>query len=158
MKPLTLRAHIRPLPEYLPRTKALEQTIMVGVGYDGAWYRSQKEHWLGWLNEYDGPGAYDRSDRVKRNAETIYNRIQCAPMLFWLAEALAMDNAKLEAAFATVTRIDFKGARQCAGLREHITWLDIEAGLDGFNYNLFQKLRIKAAKHSIRTGGQNGGR
>ena len=112
MKPLTLSAHIRPLPEYLPRTKALEQTISVGAGFDGAWYRSQKEHWLGWLREYGGPGAYDRSDTAKRNAETIYNRIQCAPMLFWLAEALTLENVKLEAAFATVTRIESKGSTQ----------------------------------------------
>jgi len=66
-------------------------------------------------------------------------------MLFWLAEALAIDDAQLDAALASVTRIDSKGARQCAGLREHITWLDIEAGLESYNYIFFKKLRIKAA-------------
>jgi hypothetical protein len=25
-----------------------------------AWYRTQKEHWLGWLREYNGPGYYSR--------------------------------------------------------------------------------------------------
>ena len=26
--------------------------------YPGKWYKKQKEHWLGWLSEYDGLGAY----------------------------------------------------------------------------------------------------
>ena len=29
-------------------------------GDPNVWYPNQKEHWLGWLREYDGPGAYDR--------------------------------------------------------------------------------------------------
>lgn len=103
MKPLVLRAYIRPLPEYLSRTKALENEIGVGVGYDGAWYRSQKEHWLGWLSEYDGPGAYGRTDATQRNGAYIYNHIQCAPMLFWLSEALGASQERLELAFGAVS-------------------------------------------------------
>jgi hypothetical protein len=26
------------------------------------WYRAKKEHWLGWLGAYDGPGAYERAN------------------------------------------------------------------------------------------------
>jgi len=42
MTPRQIRAHIKPMPEPLPLTKALEQAIGVGVGFDKAWYRSQK--------------------------------------------------------------------------------------------------------------------
>jgi len=48
------------------------------------WYETQKQHWEGWLREYDG--AYGRS-AWDRTAESVYNHIQCAPMLLWLAEA-----------------------------------------------------------------------
>ncbi len=117
MTPETLRAHVRPLPEYLPRTRAMEKAISVGVGFDGAWYRSPKEHWLGWLSGYNGAGAYGRSNQTPRNARYAYNHIQCAPMLFWLAEALGFDTDKLDAAYDAVIAIDAKGARQCAALR-----------------------------------------
>jgi hypothetical protein len=39
-------AAIEKLPEDEPRDR------------DGVWYRTQKEHWLGWLSQYHGPGAY----------------------------------------------------------------------------------------------------
>jgi hypothetical protein len=42
MKPLVLRAHIHPLPEYPPRTRAMDETIGVGADFDGTWYRSEK--------------------------------------------------------------------------------------------------------------------
>jgi len=69
MNPKLLRAHIRPLPEFLLRTKELETSISVGVGFDGAWYRSQKQHWLGWLTEYSGPGAYGKQSDKTLSAE-----------------------------------------------------------------------------------------
>ena len=34
----------------------------------GKWYKTQKEHWLGWLREYHGPGCYGRQDSTPRNA------------------------------------------------------------------------------------------
>src|SRR5712672_3308305 len=54
---------------------------------NGVWYTSQKEHWLGWLSEYDGPGAYDRKTSVVRSAEFAYNHVVCPPMILWLGEA-----------------------------------------------------------------------
>lgn len=37
-----------------------------------AWYDTQKEHWLGWLADYDGPGYYGRQHRgaATRDART----------------------------------------------------------------------------------------
>jgi len=145
MKPLVLRAHIRPLPEYLPRTKELETAISVGASYDGAWYRSQKENWLGWLAEYNGPGAYGRTDHAQRNAAYIYNHIQCAPMLFWLAEALELPEDILDAAFKAITSIEAKGAQQCAALRNHIPWGILEQRLTTRHKKFSDIVRIKIA-------------
>lgn len=145
MKPLVLRAHIRPLPEYLSRTRAMENAIGVGAGFDGAWYRSQKEHWLGWLAEYDAAGAYGRSIKVQRNARYAYNHIQCAPMLFWLAEALEVDSRRLEEAFEVVLDIEAKGAPQCAALRREVPWEVIEHQLSVWPFGMIDRLRIRVA-------------
>ena len=111
MTPQTLRAHIKPLSEYLPLTKSLEEALREGAGFNRAWYRSQKEHWLGWLAEYDGPGAYGRSD-AKRDARFVYNHIQCAPMLFWLSEALETPSDILNMTFDAVVAARNRGAQQ----------------------------------------------
>lgn len=146
MKPLVLRAHIRPLQEYLSRTRAMEKAIGVGAGFDGAWYRSQKEHWLGWLSEYNGPGAYGRSEQSPRTAEYAYNHIQCAPMLFWLAEALDAKEHSLSAGFDAVLETPGNGARQCAALRRCIPWPEIERSLINRQYNRVDRCKIKLAR------------
>jgi len=60
----------------------------------GKWYKTQKEHWLGWLNEYGGPGAYDRKGSQNQNAEFAYNHIVEYRMLLWIVEAAGVE-AKL---------------------------------------------------------------
>lgn len=54
---------------------------------EGKWYLTQKEHWLGWLAEYHGPGYYGRKDGTRRDAEFAYNHIVEVKMLLWLAGA-----------------------------------------------------------------------
>jgi len=142
MKPKVLRAHICPLPEFGVRTEALEHAIGVGVGFDGSWYRSQKEHWLGWLSEYGGPGAYGR-DAAQRDGEYIYNHIQCAPMLFWLSQALGTPHEQLDRAFAAVLQAASKGAPQCAALRKILSWTEVECRLTSYRYGFIDKVRIK---------------
>src|SRR5687768_1490863 len=41
----------------------------------GKWYLTQKEHWLGWLSGYDGPGAYGRKGGPHQDAMFAYNHI-----------------------------------------------------------------------------------
>jgi hypothetical protein len=41
----------------------------------GKWYKTQKQHWLGWLKEYHGPGAYGRKTSQERDAIYDYNNI-----------------------------------------------------------------------------------
>jgi hypothetical protein len=55
------------------------------------WYTTQKEHWLGWLNEYHAPGAYSRQTNQTRDARYVYNHIVEPKMLIWLIEAVKID-------------------------------------------------------------------
>ena len=62
------------------------------------WYKTQKEHWLGWLNNYEGPGAYGRKIGVKRDARFAYNHIVCPEMLLYLIRAIPLRSELIEAA------------------------------------------------------------
>lgn len=64
-----LAARIRELPADRPKVTP------------GQWYRTQKEHWLGWLAEYQTPGGYGRTPDLSRGAQYAYNHILCPPML-----------------------------------------------------------------------------
>jgi hypothetical protein len=75
MTPISLRKHIARLPENTPHHLALTHALKIGAGYDGAWYTSEKEHWMGWLAEYDGPGAYGRQSDQRCDARFVYNHI-----------------------------------------------------------------------------------
>lgn len=62
------------------------------------WYMTQKEHWLGWLGEYDGPGAYGRKIDRSRDAAYVYNHIVEVKMLLWLIDAVGVDSDLVAAA------------------------------------------------------------
>ncbi|MCA0438768.1 MAG: hypothetical protein LCH98_20305 [Actinobacteria bacterium] len=93
------------------------------------WYAHQKEHWLGWLAEYSGPGAYGRARR-SLDAKHAYNHFQCPPGLIWMAEALGEDPAVVARAVDLATAQEADGKRvatQCRVIREQMTWPRIEA-------------------------------
>ena len=86
MTPKQLRAKIRKLPVWDYDTR----------GTWGTWYRSQEEHWRGWLADYDGPGYYNRKD-CNRSAEFVYNHINCAKYAVCeIAEAFLLGFRKRE--------------------------------------------------------------
>ncbi len=62
------------------------------------WYRTQHEHWIGWLEEYAGPGAYGRKRASPSNARTVYHRIVEPKMLLWLIEAAGVGAERVAAA------------------------------------------------------------
>jgi len=68
------------------------------VDSPGVWYRTQKEHWLGWLWEYDGPRTYGRKVTGGRDARFAYNHVVNPQMLFWLVESSGVDSALVAAA------------------------------------------------------------
>lgn len=140
MTPLELRLRLAKLPEHLPLETELSHALKEGAGYNNAWYRSQKEHWQGWLLEYSGPGAYGRKTETPRNAQLIWGRIQCAPMLLWLAEAVEIPSYLLKNAFEDVLSAPKRNSSQCRALREVIAWQAVEELLPA-KPNLFQRLR-----------------
>lgn len=60
------------------------------------WYRTQKEHWLGWLGDYDGPGAYGRKN-WNRDAKFAYNHVVCPDLLLYLIRAIPIEPELLAA-------------------------------------------------------------
>jgi hypothetical protein len=89
---------ISALPQRQPLTDAYERSVnRYRLGGREVWYRSQKEHLQGWLDEYGGPGAYGRKN-PGQDARFFYNHLRCAAGLMWLAEALGADADQVAAA------------------------------------------------------------
>jgi hypothetical protein len=57
----------------------------------GAWYKTEQEHWLGWLKFYRGPGVYGRKGGENREARFVYNHIVEYRMLLWIIEAAGIE-------------------------------------------------------------------
>lgn len=96
----------------------------------GVWYRTQKEHWLGWLREYDGPGAYGRKPGQNRDARFAYNHIVCPEMLLWLIEAAGVKQelvAAARSAAATGTTL----MKRAGAIRRQVPWTEVYAALWG---------------------------
>lgn len=68
----------------------------------GIWYKTQKEHWLGWLKEYRGPGAYRRKGGSAREAKFAYNHVVNYHMLTWIIDAAGVDPKLVRQAKAAV--------------------------------------------------------
>src|SRR6266568_1474255 len=68
------------------------------------WYKTQKEHWLGWLRAYHGPGAYGRQTTKTRDAKFAYNHIMEPRMLLWLVEAAGVKSELVTAARRASTK------------------------------------------------------
>jgi hypothetical protein len=73
------------------------------------WYKSQKEHWLGWLKDYDGPGFYQSKTHTGRDAKYICNHINCSPILLYLPEALRVPLELIQKAFEAVIKANESG-------------------------------------------------
>lgn len=125
-----LLPHIRTLEPDTPLHRRLEQDLEIGVGFGRAWYGSQKEHWIRWLEEYSGPGEYGRKPNSTADAEVIYNRLNCPPMVFWLAEAVGVPEASLTAAYAAALGAHPAPASQCAAIRDVIPWATVALNIE----------------------------
>jgi hypothetical protein len=70
---------VRRLPASRPETDRLAKSG----------YTTHKDHWLAWAGQYndDDGGYYGRSDTTVADARTLYNRLNCGPMILWLAES-----------------------------------------------------------------------
>ena len=131
MTPQQLSRKIRLMPERPPITTGFERALdKVGIWSLRKFkYASQKEHWLKWLAEYDGPGYYGRKKR-HQSAEFAYNHIVCSPMVLWLGEASGVQKSKvLEGKRAALSSSPQLQA-QSAAIRKVIPWEMIEGRLD----------------------------
>jgi hypothetical protein len=112
------RRAIEGLPSDAPRSQP-------SVGY-----RTQKEHWLGWLGEYDGPGAYGRIPGLNRDAKYAYNHIVCPEMLLWLIDAAGVKQELVVAAQNAVAT-DTTMMQRSGVIRKHVPWAEVRAALWG---------------------------
>jgi hypothetical protein len=129
LSPQQLQRIISKLDERQPIAERLEREIGRRHPHRAEpWYRSQKQHWLGWLREYDGPGFYGRS-RWDRSAEFVYNHIQCPPMLLWLAEASGLPKARLLRAKAAALAVGDHHGTSTAAVRSLLPWETVEQNL-----------------------------
>lgn len=85
------------------------------------WYLTQKEHWLGWLGDYDGPGAYGRTSTRRRDAKYAYNHIVNWQMLEWLIRAAGADKATNKAVQAA-SRHGTTLQEKAAAIRRIVPW------------------------------------
>lgn len=98
-----------PAHEVVPLTLQLEKALSVGPMFGRASYKDQKHHWVRWLSRYQSP---------ERSARSIYNAINCPPMLFWLAEASGASQDKLVAAFNSAVAAPPNQPAQTATIRK----------------------------------------
>ncbi|ACK50506.1 hypothetical protein Msil_1556 [Methylocella silvestris BL2] len=113
-----------------PVTDSLTEALAARKkGPNRAWYRHQKEHWLGWLGEYNGPGAYDRKVHESRTAEFVYNHIMCPPMVLWLGEGAGVPRALVEEAASACLAAGKTQPKQCAAIRAVIPWKMVDERL-----------------------------
>ena len=120
---------IKHLPEHKQYSQKLESHPLLAINRD-PWYKSQKEHWLGWLGDYDGPGFYQRKTHAGRDAKYIYNHIMCSPMLLYLPEAIGVSTELIKKAYDEVIKTnDPKMAKQCRTIRTIIPFELVEKEL-----------------------------
>lgn len=97
------------------------------------WYATEKEHWLGWLSEYDGPGAYGRKGGAKRDAKYAFNHVVNPEMLIWLSEAAGvnLDAVDQEHTVALNRLLDEGAPMQqiSAAIRRAFPWEKVAAAL-----------------------------
>lgn len=62
-----------------PRGPVSDRLMRIAAGRFGTknvWYETQQQHWLGWLSEYGGAGAYGRKRRGIAPARFVYTHFK----------------------------------------------------------------------------------
>jgi hypothetical protein len=92
--------------------------------YPGKQFKTQKEHWLGWLGEYDGPGAYGRKSSEKRDAKFTYNHIVEYRMLLWLINAAKVKPRLVKTALSAAEQASSLPGKSAA-IRKYVSWEEV---------------------------------
>lgn len=84
--------------------------------------RTEREHMVEWFraNETKGSDSYSR-ENPNKSARRCYNSLMNAGSLFWIAEAVGMDELTVRQAYeAAIAAGDYR--RACGAIRKIITW------------------------------------
>jgi len=93
------------------------------------WYSTQKEHWLGWLSQYNGPGAYGRTGYASgRDARFAFNHIVNPEMLVWLIDAAGLPRDVVNAA-RRLSKEDRVLNQRSAAIRRLAPWEAVQDAL-----------------------------
>ena len=117
------RVPVRRLIARIRRLKADPPHVRPGV-----WYRTQKEHWLGWLSQYNTRGAYGRIPGKNRDAAYAYNHIVQSAMLEWLARAGGVSPAAVRRGQRAMARHRML-QRKAGAFRKEVPWECVQDAL-----------------------------
>ena len=81
-----------------PRTSELEQRIKIGSAFHNKWHRSQRDHMLGSMVVQECQARKSGNDPTMVDAQRMWNRLKCSPLMFWLAECGGVSNDVLSEA------------------------------------------------------------
>ena len=112
------------------RWRKLRNRVVGQLERKRVWYKTQHEHWLGWLGEYDGPGGYNRKNS-DRSAEFVYNHIVNPQMLIYLAEAVKVNPVLLAKAMKAALSHRASMSAMSSAIRRIIPWTIVERALMG---------------------------
>ncbi|MCF2707323.1 hypothetical protein I6E29_08625 [Arcanobacterium haemolyticum] len=91
----------------------------------GRWWKSQREHMVGWFRSQStrGSGQYSRN-QANYSGKRAYNRLLSDSALLWINEALGADPAKVQAA-ADAARQEPDHRRRCKAIRDILPWKEL---------------------------------
>ena len=91
---------------------------------------TMKDSLLGWLSDYEKPGYYKRMN-PGRSAKFMYNHLQSAPSIIYLAEAAGISEELLARAVQAASDPLLRTcASQCGAVRKLIPWCAVEMRLE----------------------------
>lgn len=134
LSPKHLLAEIKRLPveasiaDRFERDLLRHETAAISSG-STAWYRHQKEHWLGWLSQYHLPGYYGRKASTKRTAKFAFNGIKNSAMILWLVDASGVARSVVKSARLAAEKASGNMNSQCAAIRAIAPWETVEEAL-----------------------------
>jgi len=104
-----------------------DKEVLTGTqGYNR--YRTQKAHWLGWLDSKSTTGTYQRKDAPERDSKYVYNHIMEPKMLLWLISASGVQPELVERAKEEASAKKSM-ASSCAAIRKVVPWQALEQTL-----------------------------
>jgi hypothetical protein len=135
MTHLQLRKYVLGLSPNAPITESFDRKLAAqGQEHRNPWWtksgdKSHKKHWLTWLADQSGPGYKNRKSRGVKEARSVYNHINCPPMLLWLIEASKIRKPLVKKAEKAALQTKKSFPSQSAAIRKVVPWEMVELSL-----------------------------